>query len=223
VLTGAVVLGRVQWLIELPPGLLPLYSGAGFTIEQRWGWAGWLPAPRAAVSGSDLEQWMTGNQNSVTPPVATTQEVEPSLVCWQTDQAPLVLVYVPQRLWLLVCSLVFLIVGLGLFYPRFPRGVFWPCLVCCAAVAGAVGIWWPAALPAVAYGCEPGAVVLLAAMGIHGLLHARYRRRVVFMPGFKRAKTGSSLIQGGNHRGRELSTIEQATKQERAAASGLNP
>ena len=56
---------------------------------------------------------------------------------------------------------------------------------------------------------------------VQALVHARYRRRVVFMPGFKRAKSGSSLIQTSNHRGRELSTIEQAAREAKPSSSAV--
>ena len=28
------------------------------TVEQRWGWRGWLPAPQPAHSSADLERWL---------------------------------------------------------------------------------------------------------------------------------------------------------------------
>jgi hypothetical protein len=220
VLTDAIVLGRVQWQIELPAGLLPLPSGTGLNVEQRWGWAGWLPAPRPAASASQLEQWLTGKVGTAEMG-SRRVEGEPALVCWQTNQMPLTLWCVPQRLWLLFCSLVLLILGLGLFYARAPRTLFWLCLISMAGVVAAVGIFWPAALPAVVYGCEPGILVLLIALTVQAAVHARYRRRVVFMPGFQRAKSGSSLIQSNNHRGRELSTIEQAAREQKATSSGV--
>ena len=146
-------------------------------------------------------------------------ETEPSLVCWQTGQGPLTLLHIPQQLWLLLCSLVFLILGLGLFFAPFPRALFWFCIACFAGAIATVGVLWPAALPVVAYGCEPGALVLVLAMGVHALRRARYRRQVVFMPGFKRVKSGSSLIQGNNQRKREPSTIDQEARAAKPASS----
>jgi hypothetical protein len=57
---------------------------------------------------------------------------------------------------------------------------------------------WPTLLAAVVYGCEPGAVVLVLFAGIQWLLHERYRRRVVFLPSFSRARTGSSNVRNGS-------------------------
>jgi hypothetical protein len=86
------------------------------------------------------------------------------------------------------------------------------------ATAVAVALW-PAVVPAVAYGCEPGALVVLLVVSVQGLLYRRYRRQVKFMPGFTRLRTGSSLVRSGDgHRPRERSTVDQPA--ERKAATG---
>ena len=48
---------------------------------------------------------------------------------------------------------------------------------------------------AIAYGCQPGAVVMLAVLGLQWLMHRRYRRQIVFLPSFSRSRAGSSLIR----------------------------
>jgi hypothetical protein len=55
-------------------------------------------------------------------------------------------------------------------------------------------LFWPTMLCAIAYGCEPGAVVMLAVFGLQWLMHRRYRRQIVFLPSFSRSRAGSSLI-----------------------------
>jgi hypothetical protein len=63
-------------------------------------------------------------------------------------------------------------------------------------LAGAVaGLLWPTALAAVLFGCEPGAAVLLVFGGFQWLLYERYRRQVIFLPSFSRARNGSSLLR----------------------------
>jgi hypothetical protein len=57
---------------------------------------------------------------------------------------------------------------------------------------------WPGVLGQVLYGAEPGAAVLLFVLGAQWTLHQRYRRQVVFLPGFKRMKPGSSLGRAGS-------------------------
>jgi hypothetical protein len=205
-LPDAVLLGRVRWQVDLPAGWLPISPRGGSIAEQRWGWWGWLPAPRPAWSSSDLEQWLDPDRHG------SAEENEPSLVCWQAALGPLALVYAPQRIWLLACSSILLALGLGLFLAPLSRALFWTCVVLFGAAVAVVGVYAPAALPAIAYGSEPGALVLLLAVAAQWIQHQRYRRQVIFMPGFTRLKAGSSLIRGGGNVPRDPSTIDEPPK-----------
>jgi hypothetical protein len=205
VLLDAVLLGRVRWHVELPAGWMPLYVRAGYTTELSWGWWGWLLTPLPTASTANLEQWLTGGEGATSSALS-----EPSLVCWHTQLGTLPLVHVPQRYWLLACSLVFLALGLGLVYTPMPRVLFWSCLTACGLIVALIGIFWPSMVPAVVYGCEPGVVVLVLVVAAQWMLYQRYRRQVVFMPGFKRVKQGSSLVRGGSsNRSREPSTVDE--------------
>jgi hypothetical protein len=205
-LPGAILLGRARWQVDLPAGWLPVSPRGGTIVEQRWGWWGWLPAPRPAWSPSELEQWLGPSGRPV-----SIEETAPSLVCWQSALEPVTLVYAPQRLWLLVCSSLVLAVGLGLVLAPLSRALFWACLVVLGAAVAAVGVYAPAALPAIAYGSEPGVLVFLLAVATQWIQHQRYRRQVIFMPGFTRLKAGSSLIRGGNGP-RDPSTIDEPSE-----------
>jgi hypothetical protein len=78
-----------------------------------------------------------------------------------------------------------------------------------ALAAGAATLVWPGVLAEVAYGCEPGAAVLLIVLAAQWVAHARYRRQVVFLPSFTRVKAGSSLVRGTVSRPRgEPSTVD---------------
>ncbi len=208
VLRGAFYRGQVRWQVELPASQIVLNPGGEATTEQQWGLRGWLPAPRPAWTPADLEQWLTRSG-----PPSEGEESGVSLVCWQSTPAPLALVHVPQKTWLLVCSMLLLALGLGLSFVPLSRGPF---RVLCASAAvgiglaaGAAVILWPSTLPAVVYGCEPGLLVLAVVLTVQWMLQRRYRRQVVFMPGFTRLKPGSSLIRGGSSsRTREPSTVD---------------
>jgi hypothetical protein len=206
-LRGTILLGRARWQVDLPAGWLPISPRGGSIAEQRWGWWGWLPAPRPALSSKELEQWLGGAERP-----ASVEESLPSLVCWQSAPGPLILVYAPQRLWLLVCSSLVLAVGLGLVLAPVSRRILWACLVVIGAAVAALGVYAPAGLPAIAYGSEPGALVLLLAVAAQWIQHQRYRRQLIFMPGFTRLKAGSSLIRGGSNGPRDPSTIDGPPK-----------
>jgi hypothetical protein len=218
VLRGAPLLGRARWQVELPAGWMPISLQRGSHVEQQWGWWGWLLAPRPALSRTELEQWLGGTETL--PP---TDESASNLVCWQSALAPLTLGQAPQRVWLLVCSLTILVLGLGLLLAPLSRYLVWTCVVVIPVTVAILGIYSPAALPAIGYGCEPGALVLAVVVAAQWSLHQRYRRRVILMPGFARLKPGSSLIRSSNNRTRDPSTIDQPPKHPSAIVPGPQP
>jgi hypothetical protein len=202
VLDGQVLLGKVLWQVTLPASVLAVSARGEATTEQRWAWRGWLPALVPAVSGSELEQWITGQEG---PEGAT----EASLVSGSNSLEPLRVFRVSRALWLLVCSGIFLLAGLGLYAwpPRPSAGV--ALLVLFLAALGATGWFWPEILPAVFQGVLPGLALLGALLALQWMVHQRYRRQLVFMPGFKRVKTGSSLLRPNSlNRHREPSTVD---------------
>jgi hypothetical protein len=211
-LAGALLLGRVRWLVESPPGWQLLPVGPHVLLEQQWGRQGWLLGPVPAASRMGLEQWIGSTTEGV-------DEHEPTLVAWQTVLEPLPLVYVPQQAWLLVCSLTFLALGLvGLFAPL-PRYVLWPMAAAIAAGLLLGGLLAPQLLPALVYGCEPGCLVLLLVAGVQWFLHQRYRRQVLFLPSFTRVKQGSSLVRAGSsNRRREPTTTDEPPQGNSASA-----
>jgi hypothetical protein len=189
-LHGAEFLGRVRWQVQLPDGRLALGPLSDYVVEQAWGWRGRLLGPRPAISRAEAEQWISGVD---TP--STEEQGGPGLVCWESALAPLVCWQVSQAIWLLGCSLAFLALGLLLAFAPLGRFLFWTSLL--GVVVGVVilAILWPAVFPFVVYGCEPAVLVLLLVLVIQVTLHRRSRRQVVFLPGFTRAKSGSSLIR----------------------------
>jgi hypothetical protein len=191
-----------RWQVDLPSGWVPLSLEEG-PAAWRWGRRGWLLAPRPATTRGDLERWFEGDTVASTPLTDEEAEQVPSFVCWRGEPAALTLYHAPQQAWLLVCSLGLLALGLLLYFlplgpqraAAAPNRLFWPLLALVGLAAAGLGLVWPGLLAALLYGCQPGLAILLLVLGVQWLLHERYRRRVVFLPGFRRVKTGSSLTR----------------------------
>jgi hypothetical protein len=113
----------------------------------------------------------------------------------------------PRQFWLLGCSALILAIGLvlGLVSSRI---FFWLMVLVVVGIGIGVGLAWPALLPNLVYGGQPGLVVLVVILAIQWMLQERYRRQVVFMPGFTRLKSNSSLIRSGAARSREPTTVD---------------
>jgi hypothetical protein len=214
VLAGATYLGRVRWQIDVAGEEVALSPSPpeGLFPNLAWEWRGWLWTPRPALSGGDLEAWLTGAPG-------TDPRVFPSLVCWQSTLEPLRVWHPSRQVWLLLCSLLCLAVGMvlalaGASATTLGRALFWTTAAGLGLGAAACLLFWPGLLAMLLYGAQPGAAVLVLVLVVQWLLHQRYRRQVVFMPGFTRVKAGSSLIRSSSLQGRprEPSTIDGPTK-----------
>jgi hypothetical protein len=219
---GEVLLGRVRWQVALPPGWVPIYQGGGQLAEQRWLWLRGLLVPRPAAGTADLERWlMAGSAVAGNGRESSTNgdDLAASLESWQTALRPVDLYHAPNQLWLFACSALLLGVGLGLTYAPLSRRQLGVILVGVGVAIGFTAVWCPGVLSALLYGSEPGMVVLLLILAVQWMLQRRYRRQVVFMPGFTRLKTGSSLVrrESKNQPRGEPSTVDAPTKKESSA------
>jgi hypothetical protein len=219
---GEVLLGRVRWQVELPPGEVPIYQVGGQPSEQRWLWLRGLVLPRPAATNADLERWLTaGTAAAANGRESPTNgdDLRASLGCWQTVLRPVDVIHAPNQLWLFVCSALVLGLGLGLTYAPLSRWQLGAIVIGLGVAVTAAAVGRPGVVPAVLYGSEPGLVVLLVILAVRWMLQRRYRRQVVFMPGFTRLKTGSSLVRrDSNNRARgEPSTVDAPTKRDSSA------
>jgi hypothetical protein len=207
-LRDSVLLGEARWQVALPGGWLPVYQGSTPVAGLAWERHGGLLAPRPAVTADDLDHWFLDAAATAQGSATPTSE-RPSLVCRQPSFQPLAVVYVPEPAWLLVCSLLFVAAGLCAVFAPLPRGVLAVAVLAVGLAVAATSVWWPATLPPVLYGCEPGAVALVLILLVQWTVHQRYRRQVLFLPGFTRVKTGSSIAGSSGRRPHgELSTID---------------
>jgi hypothetical protein len=174
------------WQVAVPPSRVLIAPESATGVERTWTRHGWLLA--ASLSG---------------PPELRSDDEPAALVCWQDDSERIVLTHASQFAWLLVCSLGLLVIGWGLYWSVVPQANaavrptvrFLPIVALVTLAITVTALFWPTVLCAVVYGCEPGAVVLMAIVALRWLMHKRYRRQIVFLPSFSRGRTGSSLIR----------------------------
>jgi hypothetical protein len=204
---GAPATVPTRWLVSVPSSRVLIAPESAAGLERTWTRSRGLLAVRLNCTNADLEREfeetlpaeLRGGSGQLDDPSAG----GPALVCWQDALEPIELTLAPRLAWLLVCSLGLLIPGLGLYWSARPQPGdaghmapwFWPILAV-ATLAAAVGIlFWPTMFWAIAFGCEPGAVVLLGMVGFQWFMHQRYRRQIVFLPSFSRGRAGSSLLR----------------------------
>jgi hypothetical protein len=188
-----------RWQVTLMSNGTIIWPEAGPGSERWWSWRGWLLAPRTMLSDTELERRCIEGSPSLAG-----REGDTPWVCRRGGLEPLVLLHLSQQTWLLICSLGLLVVGLclyGLARPANHRGPtvwLWPALALLTLIGVVAGVLWPTVLAQVAYGCEPGAAVLLLVGLLQWLVHERYRRQIVFLPSFSRGRAGSSLLRGSS-------------------------
>src|SRR5207247_817737 len=119
-------------------------------------------------------------------------------------------VTIPRSLALLVASLTALALGLATVRWGGPRvGTIVSATL--VAVAACVLAVWPRPAAHAWSASQPGIVIFVCVLAVRWGLQQRYRRRVLFLPGFARAQPNGSSVQraGTNPRSRvEPSTID---------------
>jgi hypothetical protein len=165
--------------------------GRSVRADVQWGWQGWLFTPEPSVTSGDLDAWISGKEAAPSNDAVT-------LAFWHVSPQAETVYHLPRQWWLLGCSGIFLIVGLGSYLAPLPRWAFWLLLSVISAAAAVFAALCPAAWAPVLFGMQPGVVLLVVFVGVHLLLQERYRRQLVFLPGFVRAKPTSTLSRGSS-------------------------
>jgi hypothetical protein len=181
-----------RWQVNLPPGMVALGPESGPGSAWTWARRGWLFAPRPVVTEGDLERWLHGNEEWE-PGEDSEMAGAPTLVCWRDGPETVLVTHVSQQAWLLACSLALLLAGLVVSCFNWSAPWLWLMLGLCALAILAAGLLWPTVVGQIAYGCQPGAAVLVLVVGMQLIMHERKRRQVVFLPSFSRSRSAPSL------------------------------
>ncbi len=184
---GMAAVGPVRWRVELPQGRLPIWTGGRYVPEDAWRWQGWLRTPQLKASAAEMTEWVRGDAATLTP--------GDDRASWNysgvAELSPLAIAHVSRRAWLATCSLAALTAGLAVCLALGRLRIVWLAL----PAAGALGLFLsPLWLPFV-YGAQTGLAVLAVLLLILWVRKQRWRRQVVWLPGFTRLKVGSSLTR----------------------------
>jgi hypothetical protein len=207
-----------RWQITAPAGWVVVAPEAAPGSPITWGLRGLLLAPRSGLTAADLEAWFAGGEREASerrgssPPAADGVAATPTLVLWRDGTGTVTLTHVHQKVWLVVCSLSLVVLGLALVRLALSAGRrwVWACVLAALAVLGglALVVFAPGLAGLVAYGCQPGLLVLVVLVLVQWMLHERYRRQIIFLPSFSRAHTGSSVANANGGRPAEPSTVD---------------
>ena len=200
VFLGDVAFEQVRWEVKLPPNWISLVAADRLQYDSRWTFQGWLLTPEPALHTSELEQWLTHREGSESSEAA-------SQVFSRTSQGPIVVIHLGRQIWLMFCSGLVLALGLLLFLLPLPRSLFWAIVLFLTAGLVIAGFLWPTWVPPLIFGAQPGLVVLALVVCCRWMLQEHYRRQLIFMPGFTRVKSGSSMLK---ERPREPTTVAAA-------------
>ena len=212
-----VVIGQMRWQLTMPTKMIAASLGHDVRSETKWSWQNWLRTPEPAYTSGDLETWLTGEPSQSTLPVTYAF----ANISMQEETV----YHLPRHWWLLCCSGLFLIITLGGYLSPLPRWVFWSTLMSLAVLALVFALLCPAAVAPILYGTQPGVVLMVLFVGGHRLIQVRSRRQLIFLPGFERARPGSTLVRAKSaNRSREGSTVDApivpAATTETAAKAG---
>jgi hypothetical protein len=181
-------------------------------LDQRWGLRRFLPAPVPSRTAEDLDRWFRAelDESRESGPFEYSLAGTEAVVR-QSGLEPIQIVLVPRMPWLLVCSLLVLLVGGALLMLRGNRFLLWLTTTMVLLSICAAAVFWPQISVAVLAGAPPGLAVLGLLMVFAGWQSRRYRRRVVFMPGYVRnnaAAPNRSIGSGSAFRVRQPSTVD---------------
>ncbi len=199
-----VEVARLRWHLDLPPSSLGVPLAPGARPDYRWDLLRWPLCPEPGVSAAELEEWLRRSPEGADTTLA-------GLSFWPAGTGPQRVYHQARLRWVLFGSVILVALFLGVYFLRLSRAALVAVLGLFGLAALVLALVWPATLPGLFYGCQPGLAVIVLMLGVIWLLQERYRRQLVFIPGFTRLKAGSSLVRTGGRsskRPREASTID---------------
>ncbi len=202
ILQGDVAIGQTRWIVTTATPMIGAAFGANVRPDVTLGFRGWLPTPEPSLTTADAEYWLTGVKSATPGEPVTYSFTQPSA-------SPSAIIRMSRSAWLLVCSGLLVLIVLGAYAAPISRLAFWMVILALAIVVLAVALQLPGFMPAILFGIQPGVVVTSIFIAILWTIEERYRRQLIFLPGFSRTKQGSTMSRGKSGvRPREASTLD---------------
>ena len=182
-LVGAAYRGPSRWQVFAPPGVVPLDPGGAVLPDGGWAWRNGIYAPAPDADPDDA----TGPDAAPAWAAAARQSAPAEALSGRQAKAgPVALVRVPRPAWVAGCSMVSLLLILGLARLRPIR--LGPAVAALGVAAAVVAAGWPQPAAEAAAGGQPGTWVAAAVLAGQAGLRWYQRRQVTHLPGFTRTR-----------------------------------
>jgi hypothetical protein len=190
-LAGATFRSPARWQVVLPSSVVPLAPGRDLRHDVHWGMRRGLPAPVAAATTEELDQWMADgtDPDADGEPTAAGAPSGDALTASQPVLGPVKLYRFGRPRFAAVCSLV--VLALGLAVSRLRPALIGPVLGVVGVVAAVLAAGWPQPAAQAAAAALPGVIGLAVVLGGLAAVRWYYRRQVTHLPGFTRVPTAA--------------------------------
>jgi hypothetical protein len=177
--------GPTRWQIARA-GSDVLFALDGFDVGERWQWQRGLFVAGPSWGTEPLARWFGVAERSSADAVG-----DDAVVGRQTAPGMVRFLAIPRAMASLVTSLFVIAMGLAAVRWGGPRTGTIVAAGFVATVAAAAVVW-PRLATHLFAASQPGVAVFVAVLAVRWALHQRYRRRVLFLPGFTRAQPNGS-------------------------------
>ena len=190
---GATLRTPIRWHVTVSANAVPLLLNDGVSAEFRWLWRGWLLAPTATTTTADLDRWIADGSDPDAKPDFTDTWAEPSgesVAARQPTLAAITVYRVPRNPWVIGCSLLAILLGVGL--SRLRPMLLGPAVALLGFGLATAAVYAPQPTAQVGSAAIPGALIVAGALGVQSFLQWRSRRRISHLSAFHRGGSNSA-------------------------------
>ncbi len=193
IVRDAVYRKPIWWQIVAPPTQTPLFLGEG-NAEFRWGWRGALYSPVSPVNQVEFDRWLADATDPDAEPETSDTFTDPGgegLTLRQLVPARVTLVRLPRGLFVVGCSLIVVLFGVGV--SRVRPVLVGPMVLLFGVLLAVLAILFPQPTAQAVSSGLWGVVVVAVAFAVQALLAWYTRRRVTHLSAFARNSSSPML------------------------------